>query len=101
VLIPAGKFIMGTPEPTPVDEAAFQKKIVTGQALLVVSAVALLVLLAVALIRAIRQKRWPQVSLGILLLMTIAASGSVLSAMHWHPARASAGSGESARAGTE
>ena len=39
VLIPAGKFLMGTPEPKPVDEAGFQKQIVTGQALLAVSAV--------------------------------------------------------------
>ena len=32
VLIPAGKFIMGTPEPKPVDEDAFRKKIVVGAA---------------------------------------------------------------------
>jgi len=32
VLIPAGKFVMGTPEPKPVDEESFRKKIVTGQA---------------------------------------------------------------------
>src|SRR3954468_18106246 len=31
VLIPAGKFIMGTPEPTPVDEAGFQKQIIIGR----------------------------------------------------------------------
>ena len=40
VLIPAGKFIMGTPEPTPVDEDAYRKRIVTGQACLVVSGAA-------------------------------------------------------------
>src|SRR6185503_13612119 len=83
VLIPAGKFIMGTPEPTPVDEAGFQKKIFTGQALLAASAVALLVMLAVVIARAIRQKRRPQVSLALLLLMTVAAGGSVLSGLHW------------------
>src|SRR4051812_18923589 len=32
VLIPAGKFLMGTPEPAPVDEAVFQKQIFAGQA---------------------------------------------------------------------
>jgi formylglycine-generating enzyme required for sulfatase activity len=83
VLIPAGRFITGTPPPTPIDFAAFQDKIVTGQALLAVSTVALMVMLTVVLIRAIRQKRRPQVSLGRLLLMTIAASGCVLSGLHW------------------
>ena len=43
---------MGTPEPTPVDEDAFHKKIVTGLMLLVASGVALWVMLAVVLIRA-------------------------------------------------
>jgi len=83
VLIPAGKFIMGTPEPTPVDEAGFQRKIVTGQALLAASAAALLVMLAVVVVRAIRQKRRPQLSLGLLLLVTVAAGGCVLSGLHW------------------
>ena len=41
VLIPAGQFTMGTPEPPPVDEDGFHKKIVTGQALLAASAGAL------------------------------------------------------------
>ena len=83
VLIPAGKFIMGTPEPTPVDEVAFQNKILTGQALLAVSAVALLVMLTVVLFRAIRQRRRPQLSLGRLLLVTVAAGGCLLSGLHW------------------
>ena len=83
VLIPAGKFMMGTPEPTPVDEVAFQNKILTGQALLAVSAVTLLVMLTVVIIRAIRQKLRPQVSLGRLLLVTVAAGGCLLSGLHW------------------
>ncbi|MGD0092778.1 MAG: hypothetical protein ABSE73_22935, partial [Planctomycetota bacterium] len=45
VLIPAGKFIMGTPEPKPVDEEAFRKKIVAGQAFFAAGAGVLLVLL--------------------------------------------------------
>ena len=84
VLIPAGKFIMGTPEPTPVDEEGFRTKIVTGQALLTVSVTALLVMLAVVIARAVRKKRRPQLSLGLLLLMTVAAGGCVLSGLHWH-----------------
>ena len=83
VLIPAGKFIMGTPEPAPVDEEGFHKKIVTGQALLAASAAALLVMLTVVIIRAVRNKRRPQLSLGLLLLVTVAAGGCVLSGLHW------------------
>jgi formylglycine-generating enzyme required for sulfatase activity len=83
VLIPAGQFVMGTPEPPPVDEGAFRKKIFTGQALLAASAGALLIMLIAVAIRAIRQKRRPQVSLGLLLLVTLAAGGCVLSGLHW------------------
>ena len=45
VLIPAGEFIMGTPEPVPVDEDGFRKKIITGQAFLTAGVGALLVML--------------------------------------------------------
>lgn len=83
VLLPAGKFIMGTPEPTPVDEVGFQNKIITGQALLTTSAVALLVMMTVVIIRAFRQKRRPQLSLGRLLLVTVATGGCLLSGLHW------------------
>jgi formylglycine-generating enzyme required for sulfatase activity len=83
VLIPAGKFIMGTPEPIPVDEDGFHKRILTGQALFAVSGGLLLVLLGVVVIRAIRRKRRPQLSLGLLLLVTVAAGGAVLSGVHW------------------
>src|SRR4051812_32156489 len=69
VLIPAGKFIMGTPEPAPVDEEGFHKKIVTGQALLAVSGVALLVMLTVITIVAIRKRQRPEYSLLWLLAM--------------------------------
>ena len=83
VLIPAGKFIMGTPKPTPVDEEGFKQKIVTGQALLAVFAGALLIMLTVVVIRAVRNRRRPQLSLGRLLLITVAAGGCVLSGLHW------------------
>ena len=83
VLIPAGQFVMGTPEPPPVDEDGFHKKIVTGQTLLAVSGGLLLVLLGVVVIRAIRKKRRPQLSLGLLLIVTVAAGGAVLSGVHW------------------
>ena len=83
VLIPAGKFTMGTPESPVVDEAAFQKQIVTGLALLAVSAGVLLVLLAFIVFRAIKEKRRPQLSLGRLVWVTVLAGGAVMSGMHW------------------
>src|SRR5476651_664473 len=63
VLIPAGKFIMGTPEPPPVNEGDFQIRIITGQALLAACAGALLVLLMGVVFRAIKFRRRPQLSL--------------------------------------
>jgi formylglycine-generating enzyme required for sulfatase activity len=83
VLIPAGKFIMGTPEPTPVDEETFDKQIITSKALLAANAAALLVMLIVVAFRAIRENHRPQWSLGRGLLMTLAAGGCVLSGLHW------------------
>jgi len=83
VLIPAGKFVMGTPEPTPVDEAGFQKQILFGQAGLAVSAAALLIIVAIIVVRAVRKRSRPQLSLALLLMATVAAGGCVLSGLHW------------------
>jgi len=84
VLIPAGKFTMGTPEPVPVDEDAFYDKMRLGALAVAVGAGALLVLLAVVVIRAIRQRRRPQYSLARLLAMTLAAGVGLLGGLHWH-----------------
>ena len=83
VLIPAGKFIMGTPEPTPVDEEGFGKKIVAGQALLAVGGGVLLVVLGIVLVRAFRQRSRPRFSLARLLVMTVAAGIALLGGLHW------------------
>jgi formylglycine-generating enzyme required for sulfatase activity len=83
VLIPAGEFIMGTPEPEPVDEAPFRNRILMGQSLIAVSGGLLLVLLGVVVVKAIRQRRRPQYSLARFLVMVIAASVAVLSGAHW------------------
>ena len=77
VLIPAGQFIMGVPEPTRLDEAGFQSQIVRTQAVLIASAGALLVILLTVLSRAVLQKRRPQFSLRLLSLLTFAAGGCV------------------------
>lgn len=50
----------------PVDEDAFNKKIITGQVCLAVSGGLLLIMLAVVIDRAIRKKRRPQLSLSLL-----------------------------------
>lgn len=82
VLIPAGKFIMGTPEPTPVDEAGFGRKIITPQVLFFAFLFTLLTILRIV-IRAKREKSRRQVSLGWLTLMTLLAGGCVLSMHYW------------------
>ncbi|HEY3321245.1 MAG TPA: formylglycine-generating enzyme family protein [Planctomycetota bacterium] len=88
VLIPAGKFIMGTPEPNPVDEPAFQKQIRTGQIVFGIGAAILLLLIAAMLVRALRQRRRPQYSLALFLVMIVSAGVGLLGGMHWwHSAR--------------
>jgi formylglycine-generating enzyme required for sulfatase activity len=84
VLIPAGKFTMGTPEPTPVDEDAFYDKMSLGALAVALGAGALLVLLAVVVIRAVRQWRRPQYSLARLVVMTMVAGVGLLGGLHWH-----------------
>jgi formylglycine-generating enzyme required for sulfatase activity len=84
VLIPAGKFVMGTPEPETVDEEGFQKKIVVGQLASAVGGGTLLVLLGVVAIRAILRRRRPQYSLAYLVVMVLVAGVGVLGGLHWH-----------------
>jgi len=86
VLIPAGKFNMGTPEPVPVDEDGFHKKILTGQVLLAVSSGLLLVMLAVIIVQAIRKRQKPKYSLLWLLAMTVTAGGCITSGFYWKQA---------------
>jgi len=83
VLIPAGKFIMGTPEPVPVDEEGFRKKIITGQVLLAVSGCVLLVLLAFIFIKVVRKRQRPKFSLLWLMGVSATAGIVVLSGFHW------------------
>jgi formylglycine-generating enzyme required for sulfatase activity len=83
VLIPAGEFIMGTPEPEPVDEAEFCAQIALGQMFLVASVAILLVLVGVVVVQAIRRRRRPQYSLARLLAMVIVAGAGVFGGVHW------------------
>ena len=84
VLIPAGKFMMGTEKPTPVDEQGFREKIVVGRAVLAAGAGTLLVLLGTVVIRAIRKKQRPQYSLARFMVMTMVAGVALLGGLHWH-----------------
>jgi len=89
VLIPAGKFIMGTPGPAPVDKAMFCQKIIVGQGLLAAAAGILLVFISVIITRAIRDKHRPQYSLARFIAMMLALSVGVMGGMHWwHSGRA-------------
>ncbi|MCY3017923.1 MAG: formylglycine-generating enzyme family protein [Planctomycetota bacterium] len=83
VLIPAGKFIMATPEPKPVDEDGFHKKIIVGKCVFAVGVGVLLVLIATIIARAIRHRHRPQYSLALFTVMTLVAGVAVLGGMHW------------------
>jgi formylglycine-generating enzyme required for sulfatase activity len=83
VLIPAGKFTMGTEKPTPVDEQGFREKIVVGRAALAVGAGVLLVLLGTVVVRAIRRRGRPQYSLARFVAMIVVAGVGVLGGTHW------------------
>jgi len=88
VLIPAGKFIMGTPEPENVNDEAFQMKIMLGHAVLAVGGGILVVLIGFAILRAIREKHKFQYSLRRYMAMMFAGSLCVLGGMHrWHSQR--------------
>jgi len=84
VLVPAGSFIMGTPEPKPVDEIhyAFQKWL--GLLALTLSTGVLVVLLGSVVMLAVRRKRRPQMSLARLLVLGFVAGVGLLGGLHRH-----------------
>ena len=77
VLIPAGKFVMGTPEP---------EKPVIGQTMTAISGGILLLVVAVWLIRARRNRKRPQFSMGLMLVMTFVAAIGVWGGVRWNEA---------------
>jgi formylglycine-generating enzyme required for sulfatase activity len=83
VLIPAGKFVMGTPEPVPVDEDGFRNSIITGEATFAAAIGVLLVLIGTIIIRAVRERHRPQYSLVRFTAMTAVAGIAVMGGMHW------------------
>src|SRR5471032_1058232 len=77
VLIPAGKFVMGTP--------AYEMPVI-GQTMVGVSGGILLVVVAVWLIRARRNRKRPQFSMGLMLVMTFVAAIGVWGGVRWNEA---------------
>jgi formylglycine-generating enzyme required for sulfatase activity len=84
VLIPAGKFTMGTEDLPPFNGDRYRKKIVTGQAILLVGVGAVMFLFGVVVIRAIRKRQRPQYSLAWLLAMTISTGVGMLGGADWY-----------------
>ena len=74
VLVPAGKFVMGTEEP----ESPW-----IGGAVLAVGGLVALVLIAVPLVRALRQRRRPQFSLRWLILLVMALGVGQYGGFRW------------------
>jgi len=83
MLIPPGKFTMGTPKPVPVDEDQFACQIAYGQLELAAGAGLVLNILVFALVRGIRARRWPQLSLVRLLLMSALGGIAIYGGVHW------------------
>ena len=77
VLIPAGTFIMGTPEP---------EKPAVGQTMVGISGFIVFVAALLLLIRAWRKRKRPQFSLAFMLVMMIVASVGVWGGVRWHKA---------------
>ena len=81
VLIPAGKFIMGTPEPD-----APKETVLVGQTILVMSGLLALGMLIVVLWQAFAKRQRPKFSLRWLLLFTFALSMGLYGGVRWHKA---------------
>ena len=77
VLIPAGRFVMGTPE---------HEKPAVGKAMVGVSGGIMFVVLMVWLIHARRKRKRPQFSLAFMLLMTFVAAVGVWGGVRWNEA---------------
>ena len=77
VLIPAGKFLMGTPE---------REKPVVGQTMTAISGGILLIVVAIWLLRARRNRKRPQFSISLMLAMTFVAAFAVWGGVRWNEA---------------
>ena len=92
VLIPAGQFVMGTPEPQEPGETA-----VVGQAILYSGAGVALAFVLLISIRAIVKRERPKFSLRWLIALTFAAGVAVYGGVRWHKNNAAWRNYETAR----
>ena len=83
VLIPAGKFVMGTPEPVEPAEGP-----VVGRTILLFGGGLVAALLLILIVRALRRRRWPQFSLRFFLLLDFAAAIALWGAVRERQAEA-------------
>ncbi len=83
-LIPAGRFMMGTPEPVEPDWVSLMDDIVKGQILLVVASSTVLVFVFLVFFRAWRLKRRPQMSLRFFMVLILALSLCSWGGVNWH-----------------
>ena len=77
VLLPAGKFVMGTPE---------HEKPTVGQAMASISGGVLILVILLLLVRALKKRKRPQFSLALMLVMMFVASFGVWGGVRWHEA---------------
>ena len=84
VLIPAGKFIRGTPVPAKLDTEGMRQKVILGENLVIASAGAVMVMLAMVAIRGIQSRRPPQYSLAQFIMMVLFAGVGVCGGTNWY-----------------
>ena len=84
VLIPAGKFIMGTPEPIEPDWSRLNGDMLQVQVLLGVGVIAVGVMVLLVLFRALRRKHRPQMSLRLFVLVILGLSVCSWGGVRWH-----------------
>jgi formylglycine-generating enzyme required for sulfatase activity len=83
VLIPAGRFVMGTAEPVEPDWKKLKWTIQKGQGILALGVLIVLILLFPALWRSIRKRVWPQVTLGRFMLLFLSLSVAIMGGTGW------------------
>jgi hypothetical protein len=83
ILIPAGRFTMGTRGPDTYQRQSIESQIWLGGALLAASLGSFVAFVFVVVFRAVRRRQRPSYSLAQLILLTLALGVGVLGVMHW------------------
>jgi formylglycine-generating enzyme required for sulfatase activity len=83
VLIPAGRFVMGTAEPVEPDWEKLDGAIQKGKAILGLGGILILVFLFPVLWDSLRKRIWPRASLGRFILLFLALSVTIIGVTTW------------------